>query len=1055
MQHEGLSSEKIREALSFLDYEDREEWRDAAFAIKSELGDSGREMWLNWSGMASNYNLKACLDTWRNARPTGKVRIGTLIYRAMQRGFKLGADVQKVSAHVIEERRKRREAMEREAEIEEKKTQARYVEKAKTASEFFYSLPEIEGQDHPYLIKKDIMAHGCRRGEWTYKDDEGNISVEKNALILPLFQDGEIKTLQAIFPTGEKKIMAGAQKAGSYFVIGEESKIIIICEGFATGATLHEATQKMVFVAIDSGNLIKVARRVRELFPKKRIIIAADNDQYKKVNAGHKAAEKAACEIDADVIYPIFKDISSKPTDFNDLYMQQGYSPITDMIYSIPALYDAREKHPDVKPLDAWDLGYIESPQEVLDTTDSWIEASKAALWVALAKAQEYPAFITLDGIRRAIDYDLVHYQTITSIMKRVQWSIYQRKRVALSAIKPAAWGNKHIYKCVASLEDFQSETPVTLVSAPMGAGKTKRVIKPFSQRSRSFVAIAHRRSLIADLASGLGVKSYDSIKSVDAVMAEEKIAICLPSTQSAVFKPFMDKVANVAIDEISQNIRFTNSKECRVIGADQDAIFTGLKQIISEACEVIACDASIDQTTIDFFEQARPDEKFTIVEQAPTNKDRTAWIYTERADFLAEISMELNRGGKVWLAVESAEKAEVLDQIFRERFKVITITSKNAKTKAVKAFLDGIEEKSREYDLVIASPAISSGVSVEHEGNPHFTMIAGMASGFSICFSDFAQMLGRVRYVKDYHIFLQPNNKRNDHVNAQSILTGLRQAAAFEGVQFKENDYSLFKAKIDTTEEIYRADFANGLVWFLRHFCFDVRPKKSAQPDEALSEYMSQLTKEAKEEHRRKIQDAAIVTRDQAEQLAALQSMTEEQFYSLLAFRLRKSFNFPHDHEISEIDLAMFEGLPKVDRFARILGLTHNNDDSDLNIALRKFEKAQVEAAMIIFDGVDFGYMNSEACDSIIKRVATNQHRFLLSALKLVPSAYGQWKEDKSGKLKPYPIPAKTSKSVAAILSKFGLEWKRTQGQGKEYYYRVTEESYKMMKFYAEQRYS
>ncbi|MCG6336588.1 hypothetical protein K6U57_08940, partial [Vibrio alginolyticus] len=146
------------------------------------------------------------------------------------------------------------------------------------------------------------------------------------------------------------------------------------------------------------------------------------------------------------------------------------------------------------------------------------------------------------------------------------------------------------------------------------------------------------------------------------------------------------------------------------------------------------------------------------------------------------------------------------------------TITSKNSKTKQIKHFLENIEVESRKYRMVIASPAISSGVSVEHQKplldengqqvydekdkpvfvpDPHFTMIAGMASGHSICFSDFAQMLGRVRYVPHYHVCLQANNKRYEHVNAQSILLGLRQAAALEGAVLKENEYSKFKAHI------------------------------------------------------------------------------------------------------------------------------------------------------------------------------------------------------------------------------------------------------------------
>ena len=131
---------------------------------------------------------------------------------------------------------------------------------------------------------------------------------------------------------------------------------------------------------------------------------------------------------------------------------------------------------------------------------------------------------------------------------------------------------------------------------------------------------------------------------------------------------------------------------------------------------------------------------------------------------------------------------------------------------------------------------------------DPHFTMIAGMASGHSICFSDFAQMLGRVRYVPHYHVCLQANNKRYEHVNAQSILLGLRQAAALEGAVLKENEYSKFKAHIEATEEMYRADFANGFVWFLEYYCFEMMQAMVANVDYSLSDKMKLLTQELKQ---------------------------------------------------------------------------------------------------------------------------------------------------------------------------------------------------------------
>lgn len=1056
MKFNDLSSEKIAEALSFLDYEDREEWVEAAFAIRSELGESGFDMWLDWSKMSSSFKLNDAKSVWKSSSARGGITIASLVYKAQQRGFKIG-EHQPISRHVQQQRAENRAKAEAEAKVQEKIKKENQFKKAMTARTIFESLDYAF--THPYLEKKDILAHGAKSGSWTYKDDEDNLITEKNALIIPMYFDGEIVSLQAIMPNGLKKIMAGAKKSGAYFRIGDDSDrtdVILLCEGFATGATLQEATQYVTYVAFDSGNLLNVGKYLREKYPLSRIIVCADNDQYKRINTGIKAAQKVCCEIDADMVYPIFKDISSKPTDFNDLYIMQGYSPITEMICDRVQLYRAESK-PDLLELSAFDLEYIEDAQKVYDHSDSEIEIARAALVLAMRYSKEVPAFRTVESIRAMIDHPKLSAFTHKSIMCRVQWSIFSRKRVALSSIKPESWGNKHDYVNVTDLSQVNITSPVTLICAPMGSGKTKKVIKPTSKLSKLFVAIAHRRSLISDLSRELGVTSYDDIKTQEQADFCEKMAICLPSTQSLLFSRFMFEIPVVAIDEISQNIRFTSSKECRVVGAAQDQVFSGLQKIISDADKVIACDASIDQTTLTFFEKSRPDERFTIIEQPPVDTDRKCFLYDERDEFLASIDEELQSGGKVWLSVESAEKAEVLSAIYGNKFNCITITARNSKTKKIKEFLEDIEKKSREYDIVIASPAISSGVSVEHRDKHHFTMIAGMASGHSICFSDFAQMLGRVRYVKDYHIFLQKNNKKNDWVNAQSIITGLRQAASIEGGQYRETTYSHFKAHIDATEEIYRSDFANGLVWFLEYFCFKLKKGMASGGDYTLSDKMKELSEEAKEKYRESIINAKKIDKERADFLGQLPSLDDEQYFQLVAFKLRMSFNFEISHDISVTDIDMFESLSKVDRFASMLGLSHDKDESEQNIALRRFEKARIKACDLMFDDVDLQRITAQDCDRIINTVAHNQNRFLLSALKLVPAAYGQWKEDKTGKLKEYPVPDKTSKSVSVILEKFGLSWSRSsiRVNGKiENCYKVSKDDYDKMFFYANQRY-
>lgn len=1040
MNYNGIPEQKIREALFFLNYDDQDEWVMAGMAVKHELGESGQDMWLAWSSLGATYNQKSAIARWKSFKNGRGVTIGSLFHHAQKSGFRFDEGMTRISPNEIKKREERKKEQEKQAEIEEKNEQQRYNEKAQLAQQIWnQSKP---ANNHEYLSKKDVCAHGTR--------------LNNNRLVIPLYFRGQLRSVQFIHEDGSKLYLKGAQKSGVCSFIGDVTDTILICEGWATGATLHEATQLYVAVALDSGNLVHVAKEMRKQYPFSRIIMCADNDQYKRLNTGISKAIEAACEVDADVVYPIFKNTSNKPTDFNDLYHEErSFDSVHDRVVR-PRMFKL-EMNNKVPALNAFDLAYIDDCEKVLEESSDFHNVARAALYAGLRMSESCPAFVTLDMIRNYIQHPLINHRTHLSIMRRIHWAIFARRRIALSAIKPEKWG-KHDHMVVDSLDQVELKEGINLVFAPMGSGKTQKVISPFSkQQDKIFCAIAHRRSLISELSKRLNVENYEETK--DSFMSE-KVAVCLPSSMSTRFKDFICRVDNLAIDEISQNIRFTSSKECKASGVDQEGVYMGLKDLVNKSNIVVAADASIDQTTIDFFEQARPDEKFTIIEQIPNNKlEKKCFLYDEEA-LLSRVQTELMNDGNVWFAVESVAKAEAIHALFKDQFNCMLITSKNSTSKKVKDFLTKVEDESRKYNLVIASPAISSGVSVEHGTAPHFTMIAGIASGAAICFSDFAQMLARVRYVPHYHVCLKKNNHRYDGVTANTILMGQRQAALLEGSKLKENEYTQVMALIDERERAYRADFANGFIWFLQYYCFEVLPALPTQIDYSILDKLKDITKENREAYRKALCEAEIIDQDQADKLDQKKDLDDEEQVILMAFNIKKILGYEYIHMLEPLDIEMFERLPAIDRFARYLGMVPKVDDSEKNIALRKFANAQVKATETMFDGLKLQdtFFTNDICKDIVKKVCSNEHRFMLSALKLVPSTYARDIQDKKGNLKPLRVPDNCAKSMGAILEKFGLKWKRvTKGHSRTGVvgYKINEDSFNLMQKYALQRYA
>jgi putative DNA primase/helicase len=169
---------------------------------------------------------------------------------------------------------------------------------------------------HPYLKRKGVHAYGLR--------------LLRDAIMVPLYDTARnIHGMQFIGPDGEKKFKVGTAKQGHYFPIGKpKEKTLLVCEGYATGASLHEATGQAVAVAFDAGNLKPVAEALRQKYPDFRLIICADNDQWGDSNTGVIKATEAALAVAGMLTIANIQDATDKPTDFNDLHRAEGIEAV-------------------------------------------------------------------------------------------------------------------------------------------------------------------------------------------------------------------------------------------------------------------------------------------------------------------------------------------------------------------------------------------------------------------------------------------------------------------------------------------------------------------------------------------------------------------------------------------------------------------------------------------------------------------------------------------------------------------------------------------------------
>ena len=196
----------------------------------------------------------------------------------------------------------------REAEAARERTEAGQQEKARAVAAWILRRAKPANAAHPYLAAKAVKPAAALR---EYRRD----------LALPLRDGaGTLHSLQFISPDGSKRFLTGGRISGAFFTLADKADgPLAICEGFATGASVAEATGFATVAAMNCGNLPAVAKALRAKWPQREIILAADNDQWTAGNPGLTKATEAAKAIGGKLAVPSFPDTASKPTDFNDL----------------------------------------------------------------------------------------------------------------------------------------------------------------------------------------------------------------------------------------------------------------------------------------------------------------------------------------------------------------------------------------------------------------------------------------------------------------------------------------------------------------------------------------------------------------------------------------------------------------------------------------------------------------------------------------------------------------------------------------------------------------
>lgn len=333
---EQCTLDDVIQALQFIDSDcPREEWVRVGMAIKSEFPEAF-DVFDSWSQGAACYKPRECKAVWKSIKIGGGVGIGTLFKRAQERGFTF--DKRELTA---EERarfaREREQRAIKRAEVEAREqaeTEAWHKAIAEAAQYIWPGL--VPDGESAYLQQKQVGAYGVRfvraglvivfgdtpkqlqlihgaaeiRDFFSRKSDEVSFRyLTRGQLVVPLYdENGELVNLQVIYPAGKKAFLKHGRKSGCYHLLGsvsDDDQVLAFAEGYATAASVHEATGWPVVVTFDCGNIPRVVGSFRKRYPSMAFVIAADDDRDSG-DAGLQKAREAAKDYGAFVALPRF-----------------------------------------------------------------------------------------------------------------------------------------------------------------------------------------------------------------------------------------------------------------------------------------------------------------------------------------------------------------------------------------------------------------------------------------------------------------------------------------------------------------------------------------------------------------------------------------------------------------------------------------------------------------------------------------------------------------------------------------------------------------------------
>ncbi|AFY75427.1 hypothetical protein Syn7502_03592 (plasmid) [Synechococcus sp. PCC 7502] len=293
----------------------------------------------------------------------------------------------------------------------------------------------------------------------------------------------------------------------------------------------------------------------------------------------------------------------------------------------------------------------------------------------------------------------------------------------------------------------------IIAIQSAKGTGKTKAIASSVNSADK-LALLGHRVSLMRNLCQRLGVDFKGDIDQVSgnfitASAYTLRVGACVDSILA--FNPTNFIGCDLVIDEVEQVLRHLISGSTCNKDGKRPALIARLQLLIRFAQRVIVADADLSDMSLDYLKALRGDDNDIYLIQntyKPQGYPTKFFRAKSDAEITSELLIDISNGKKLFIATDSKASSKAIAKLVnqmksvRPRLKVLLINSETSGGEIESEFIRNINQKVQDYDVVISTPSMSTGVSIEIQW---FDKVYGMFYG-TLTDADISQSLSRVR---------------------------------------------------------------------------------------------------------------------------------------------------------------------------------------------------------------------------------------------------------------------------------------------------------------------